>query len=131
MSNDIVAETLTKFEVTPDGAHVRFHAKSPEGSPVSMSLPTECLTQMLMTLPRIALEALQKRHSDESLRIVYPAGSWRVEQSVQSENTFIVTFGTPDGFEVSFGIEIGKLRAIQAAFKNATDQVPSQSALLN
>jgi len=131
MSDEIVAASLTKFEVTQDGARVCFHAKNHKGAPVSMSLPSECLTQMLMTLPRIALEALQKKHNDQSLRIVYPTGSWRVEQSVQSERLVIVTLGTPDGFEVSFGLEAKKLNAIQAAFKDAADFMPTDASPLN
>ena len=110
---DIEAETLTTFEVTPDGRRIRLNAAAADGGPVSLSLPSECLNQLAMTLPRMASEALRRRYNDDSLRIVYPTGAWRIERGAGDGDSFILTLGTPDGFEVSFAIGPDKMDAIE------------------
>ena len=71
MPRHIEAEALTTFEVTTDGERLTLNAEDSVGEAVSMSLPTACLTQMVLTLPRMAQMALRRRHRDDSLRIVY------------------------------------------------------------
>ena len=116
---DIEAETLTTFEVNPEGTRVRLNGAAADGRPVSFSLPSDCLNQLTMTLPRIASEALKRRHKDDSLRIVYPAGAWRIEQGCGDGDSFILTLATPDGFEVSFAIRPDKMTAIEADVRKA------------
>jgi hypothetical protein len=120
MGAQIDAETLTTFEVSGDGQRLRLHATDGGGEAVSMSLPAECLTQMVMTLPRMALAALRTRHKDNSLRLVYPASDWVIERSDGSSETFIVTLVTPDGFEVSFGFPRRQLEALEKSIGDAT-----------
>ena len=48
-----------------------------------------------MTLPGVARQALQLRHSDPSLRVVYPASQLRVELA-NDFKTRILTLETPD-----------------------------------
>src|ERR1700736_1709975 len=101
---EIEAETLTTFELAPDGSRVRLNGAAADGCPVSLSLPSECLNQLAMTLPRMASEALQRQYNDNALRMVYPACTWRIEPGAGGGDSFILTLGTPDGFEVSFAI---------------------------
>jgi hypothetical protein len=76
----IEADTLTTFEVAGDGGRVRFNCEDREGTPVALSLPVASMLQMVMSLPRIAQEALRRWHKDDALRVVYPAGSWKFER---------------------------------------------------
>jgi hypothetical protein len=59
-------------------------------------------------------QALRARHQDESLRLVYPADKLSIEQS-SDPRTIIVTFATPDGFEVSFGLTRQQLTVFDVA----------------
>jgi len=131
VSAHVEAETLTTFEVTGDGSRIRLNATASDGAPVSFSLPTDCLRQMVMTLPRIAIEALRRQHDDSSLRIVYPAGSWHIEQCTAHEGTFIFTLSTPDGFEASFGFGQSKMRALERSIRDANARVTTVPPVLN
>ncbi len=100
----IDASALTTFEVDPDGARVHFHVRDHEGSPAELVLPAACLTQLLMTLPRMMRDALRNRHGDDSLRIVYPLERYQIElaqPSAAGAPQFILTLGS-GGFAVSF-----------------------------
>jgi hypothetical protein len=116
----IEAETLTTFEVAQDGARVRFNCKDADGGAVCLSLPVDSMMQMVMTLPRIARQALRRHHGDDSLRLVYPAGSWLIEGDIAQPETLIVTLSTVDGFEVSFSIDPPKLRAMEDTLGEAS-----------
>ncbi len=104
MSVEIEAEGLTTFEVSGDGMHVRLHATAVGGEPVALTFSSDWLRQLIMTLPNIASQALRRRFGDEQLRIVYPMGDWKIETTGEHNDTFVVTMGTPDGFEVSFAL---------------------------
>jgi hypothetical protein len=94
---------MTSFECAEDGSSVRLSMKDEAGRPLSLRMPLECLNQLMMTLPGLVRQALQRRHRDPSLRIVYPVAQFRVELAGDSE-TRILTLETPDGFSVSFGL---------------------------
>lgn len=128
---DIEAEALTTFEVTPDGARVRLNGRASDGAAVSFSLPIDCVSQMVMTLPRIAQEAIRRFHGDDSLKLVYPAGAWTVERSAQDPDTYIVSLGTPDGFAVSFALSPAKMNEVGLSIRNALEQAPHEATRLN
>jgi hypothetical protein len=103
MSKDIEAAALTDFEIASDGTGVRMNLRDSEGQAASLTLPSECINQLLMTLPSMARLALRARYGDGTLRIVYPIGQWTIERA-GGHRAVVVTFGTPDGFEVSFSL---------------------------
>ena len=74
------------------------------------AVPTECLNELLMTLPRLVSQALRARYNDSSLRLVFPAEQWRLEKS--DDTRVILTIGTGGGFEASFAFEPDHLRGI-------------------
>jgi len=92
---------LTTFGVSPDGESFAIHVTDEEARPATLVLPTECLNALLMTLPEIVRRSLQQRFPGETMRVVYPVGSWDVEGGSPA-GTVIATLRTPDGFEVSF-----------------------------
>jgi hypothetical protein len=130
VTKSIDAESLTTFEVTSDGARVRFNGRDADGAPVSMSLPANCMQEMMMTLPRIAQEALRRLHGDQSLSVVYPAGEWALRKGKGSGQPVIVTLATTDGFEVSFGFDTWQLRSFLTSISAAVE-LTSRAASIN
>jgi hypothetical protein len=88
------------------------------GKPGSLSLPTECLKALMMTLPRMMTHALLARYGEATLRLVYPAEAVRIERSPDPD-TFIMTSVTPEGFAVSFSLSRQQLRALSESGMNA------------
>jgi NAD(P)-dependent dehydrogenase (short-subunit alcohol dehydrogenase family) len=73
--------------ITADGTRCRMNFISGDGDQGRISLPTEGLSELIMTLPRMVRQALRARHQDESLRLVYPAGKISSEQSSDTKTT--------------------------------------------
>jgi hypothetical protein len=94
---------LTTFDVSPDGESFAIHVTDEQARPGTLVLPAECLNALMMTLPEMVRRSLHRRFHDDTMRVVYPVGSWEVEKSPQV-GTVIVTLRTPDGFQVSFGL---------------------------
>ena len=97
----IRGSALRDCSVEPDGTRIRLGLFDAAGVPTDVTRPSECLTQLVMTLPQLAAEALRRRFRDDTLRLVYPLGDWRLE-STPDGSGLILTLGTADGFSVSF-----------------------------
>jgi len=96
---------FTTFGVDAGGVCAELNGRDVCGEPVRFVLPTACLTQLLMTLPAMLQQALQKRSGDDSKRVVYPLDHWRLERGERGpagEQLYILTVGTEDEFKVSF-----------------------------
>ena len=126
---DFVVQKLTTFNIAADGAGIRMNFVSGDGDPACLSIPTECLAELIMTLPRMMRQALRARHQDESLRLVYPADNITIEQS-SDPTTMIVTLATPDGFEVSFGLARQQMTVFAAAAE-AVERGAPQTPVFN
>jgi hypothetical protein len=107
---ELEGKRLTTFAVAADGKNFTLHFTDAEDQPSAITLPTECLSVLLMTLPRIASRALRSRYNDASLRLVFPADAWRIENADKSR--VILTIGTGGGFEASFAFQRAELRGI-------------------
>jgi hypothetical protein len=66
---------LTTFDVTPDGESVSIHVTDDQDNPATLTLPSDCLHALMMTLPEMVRRSLQARFRDPSMRLVYPLGS--------------------------------------------------------
>jgi hypothetical protein len=110
-AEDLAGQELLTYEVAGDGSWFRMRFICANGKPGSLSLPTECLKGLIMTLPRMMTQAFSARYGDDTLRLVYPAEVVRIERS-PDPNTFIMTSVTPDGFAVSFSLSRQQLRAL-------------------
>jgi hypothetical protein len=120
-TSDLIGHTLTTFDIDSDGCHVQLNFVCQDQTRGSLRLPTECLKQLVMTLPRMMTQALQVKYSDKSLRLVYPVEEMRIEQSVES-TAMIVTLVTHDGFDVSFGFTTKQLKDL-GVFAATTEQM--------
>jgi hypothetical protein len=126
---EIVGRRLTTFDVAADGARFRLNFIDAQGQPAAVTLPSECLNELLMTLPRIASQALKARYNDSSLRLVFPALEWQVETS--GDRRVIVTIGTGGGFEASFVFTRDHLRMIADSVKDDAAVDASVQRILN
>ena len=104
----IRGQRLTTFDVTPDGESFSLNVTDDKDRPATLVLPSDCLNELMMTLPEMVRRSLQARFHDASMRVVYPVGSWNVEPSINPASV-VVTLRTPDGFAVSFGIPSAEL----------------------
>lgn len=119
----IRAQALTTFELTPDGAHVRFNVRDDEGLASALEMPASCLHQLLMTLPHIIQQALRRNRQDDSLRLVYPLGEFRLELGEvdeQGKPRYILTLQTAGPFEISFAATPAQLDSVA---QSVIDQV--------
>lgn len=118
MNDVILGERLTTFGISPDGDRFCLNFTDQSGSSAGLSLPCECLVQLIMTLPEMASKALKVRYRDDTLRIVYPLGTLRMEASNMQE-IVILTLATQDGFKVSFGLTDGHLHELSTKIRDA------------
>jgi len=115
--NEIDVRSLTKHQVTPDGSVICLNIENAGGRPIVLRLPSFCVEQLLMTLPHLLSKALQARYGDESMRVVFPLGNWRLEAAEGSKD-FILTMSTSDGFEVAFVLSAPTIVRMTSAMKD-------------
>jgi hypothetical protein len=96
----IDASRLTRCGVASNGETVHLDLVDALGESVSLGLPFDQARALTMTLPQLLTYALKARTGNDTARHVFTLGSWRLEAAADSH--LIITFGTPDGFEVSF-----------------------------
>jgi hypothetical protein len=111
----IQAAALTTFEIAPDGTRFQMNVQGEDGKPASVSLPTQCINELMMTLPDVLRRALWNQFRDSSLRLVYQLGQTKIEKMAGKE-AVILTSTTPDGFEVSFEYNRRQITELSEAF---------------
>ena len=104
----IRANRLTTFSVASDGATVSIGVADERGEDSALVLPTSCLQALVMTLPEMAQQALQRKYSDDQVRLVFPVENWKLETS-EAADRLILTFATADGFRASFALFLEEL----------------------
>jgi hypothetical protein len=109
----IVGQAVASIDLADDGSRFAISFLR-DGKHGSLNLPIDCLNGLIMTLPSVMKRALQLRHRDDSLRLVYPTSVVRIERSSDPKLT-IATFVTPDGFEVSFSLTHEQIKAFRDA----------------
>lgn len=119
----IRAQRLTKFSLAANGGSIAIGVTDEEGRAGALMLPTECLRELMMTLPEMMRQALRLQHHDPGLRLVYPAAGWELERSTLP-GTFIVTLQTPDGFHISFALSAVDLSQMAEAGQETARNVP-------
>jgi hypothetical protein len=99
---DIEIRRLINFETATDGTAVRLVAEDIAGCTIGIIITIETLSALLMTIPRMASDAIKRAHGDPAMRITYPATDFQIE--LCPGNVRILTIGTPDGFTVSYSL---------------------------
>jgi hypothetical protein len=111
MSTSIEITGLTRFETGEDGASISLLAEDISGHSVRLVFPTDVLSSLTMTLPKMLTTAIQRRRNDPSARLVYPLAAFKMELSTDL-STRILTLMTPDGFTVSFAVSDDQFREL-------------------
>jgi hypothetical protein len=108
MMTTLRASKLTTFSVAPDGATVSIGVADDLGEPAALVLPSSCLQALVMTVPEMASQALQRKSGDPKLRLVFPVANWTLERATGSDR-LILTFLTTDAYRVSFALSVEEL----------------------
>jgi hypothetical protein len=127
---DISGTSLITCQIAPDGSLVRLVFKAADGQPASLTLPIQCIQQLLMTLPHAASKAIRARHRDDTLRLVFPLGDWKLEQAAGASE-LILTLNTPDGFEVAFSVGQDVIAQMSRAARSNTPTPSRNQPYLN
>ena len=127
---DISITSLIKCQIAPDGGSVRLVFEGADGQPASLTLPIQCIQQLLMTLPHAASKAIRARHRDDTLRLVFPLGDWKLEQAAGASE-LILTLNTPDGFEVAFSVGQDAIAQMSRAARSNTPTPSRNQPYLN
>jgi hypothetical protein len=127
---EIDVRSMKTHQVAPDGSVICLNIETAGGRPIALRLPRVCVEQLLMTLPRLLSKALQTRYRDESLRVVFPLGAWRLEGAAGSKD-FILTMGTSDGFEVAFALSATTIARMLYAIEDQSSSIERRRAMLS
>ncbi|MBX9587789.1 MAG: hypothetical protein K2X43_00700 [Hyphomonadaceae bacterium] len=122
---EIAGKSLVHCDVAQDGSEVRLNFESASGSPISIALPMGCIEQLLMTLPAVVSMAIRAKYRDDSLRLVFPLGDWKLETGGGKKAALILTLKTPDGFEVAFTVVREDLMLMSSTAEAKTEAVNS------
>ena len=130
MSDYLSVQSLTTCAVAVDGHCICINFNDAHGHPASLVLPTDCAQQLIMTLPQLLSKALKAESSDDSLRAVFPLGSWRLERAVRGD-AYILTLRTTDGFDVSFSMSAHDLAKMASCFETLDSPNGHRPAVLS
>ncbi len=120
----IRGKCLSTYEVALDGRSVSIHVQDENAEPGALVLPSDCLGPLMVTLAEMMRQSLSRQYHDPSLRYVYPVADWSLEASGEQPDVAILTLRTPDGFQMSFGIERADLRHMaEPGLRPATEPV--------
>jgi len=104
-------QELTTYEVAPDGSSIRMNFVDMDGSKASIIVPMHHLQQLAFTIPKMVSDALQAAYGNPALRLVHKVDLWKVERSDDGKSV-ILTFATPDHFQMSFAVEEKELASM-------------------
>src|SRR5262252_2814632 len=75
--NWMQVESLTTYEVAPDGSRVKLNLLDAEGKPASLIVPLEALRVLALSMPKIVFHAVrQATGGDDALRLVHGVENW-------------------------------------------------------
>jgi hypothetical protein len=115
---------LINCGVTSNGETVHLDLVDVVGKQISLCLPFHQARSLTMTLPQLLTFALKAQTGDDTARYVFTLSQWRLEAAADSR--LIITFGTPDGFEVSFCMTLQDCWELARALKADADWAPDR-----
>src|SRR5262245_37342939 len=95
--------SLVTYEVAADGTSVKLNLLDGDGKPASLIVPFAVVQALARNMPSIALHALRQAAGNDSLRLVHEVSDWKIERGADPDYA-ILSFATPDLFEVSFAV---------------------------
>jgi len=116
---------LTNCGVSANGETVHLDLVDVVGKPVSLCLPFHQARTLTMTLPQLLTFALKAQTGDDTARYVFTLAQWRLEAAADCR--LIITFGTPDGFEVAFCMTLQDCRELARALRANAEWAPDRT----
>lgn len=104
-------QELTTYEVAPDGSSIRMNFIDVDGRKASIIVPMQNLKQLAFTIPKMVSDALRAAYGNPALRLVHKVDLWKVERGDDGRSV-ILTFATPDHFQMSFAVEERELASM-------------------
>jgi hypothetical protein len=104
-------QELTTYEIAPDGSSIRMNFVDAEGQKASIVVPMQNLQQLAFTLPKMVSEALIAACGSPAMRLVHKVELWKLERGDDGKSV-ILTFATPDHFQMSFAVEQKELASM-------------------
>lgn len=119
MSELFKVDTLTTYDVDPDGRRVRLHARDEAGQGGGLDLPFESIRALMMTLPVVQQKALYAQTRDRSLRVAYELGDWSLERC--RDGRLLLSLATEDGFALCFRLDAASAGEIGLLLADAAE----------
>ena len=119
MTNEVCVQSLLTTEVAVDGQRIRLNFIDTDTRQASLTLPTNCVHQLVMTLPQLLSKAIKAETADDAARATFTLGAWRVEQAAEP-GVYILSMITPDGFDVAFTLSALDLAEMAFVFKGSS-----------
>ena len=116
-------QELTTYEVAPDGSSIRMNFVDVDGQKASIIVPMQNLQELAFTIPKMVSEALQAAYGNPALRLVHKVDLWKVERGDDGKSV-ILTFSTPDRFQMSFAVEEKELASMAESVVPETETLP-------
>jgi hypothetical protein len=116
----ILSAGLTTCDVVQDGRAVRLDLIDEKGGNVSVQLPFDQAQAVAMTLPSLLTRALRSITGSDTSRYVFHLDQWVIEQA-EDRQSLLLTLGTEDGFQVSFGIPAAACRGLGMVLAEGPD----------
>lgn len=105
---------LTTYEVAPDGSGFRMKFIDASGEPASLIIPTECLKQLALSMPKIISQTVSGGVHDPAVRVVHTVSAMQLERA-KDGSTAILTLETSDNFTTSYEVSDADLTLIAEA----------------
>jgi hypothetical protein len=121
MSKWLDIRDLLRFEASADGTSASLIAVERHGELIALNFTVTCLSQLMLTLPKMIDAVVQQRGNHPGLRVVYPLDMLRVE--LAGDRTRILTLSTPDGFAISFTASAEKFAQIREKGARLSKQI--------
>jgi len=118
---------LTTCEVSGDGTRIQLDMVDEEGQQVTLELRAALATPLILTLPRLMEQCLQRLHGDAT-RLVFPMGRWALEAATEAD-AFILSLETPDGFRVAFAVSMDDASGLADALQTYSPGVTAPRAV--
>jgi hypothetical protein len=101
MRGNVEVRRLLGFRTANEGP-IQLFVEDTAGRELVISIEVETLTALLITLARMASKIIKRWQSHPQTRIAYPAIDFDLE--VSQDGRRILTFGTQEGFTISFSL---------------------------
>ena len=119
MAAKLQITNLTTCDIADVGNSIQLHMQDVAGEPVTLRLPCELASSLILTLPRLMNHCLQLL-SGGAARLAFPMHSWNLEAATLT-GELILTLQTPDGFSAAFVVSKDDAKGLGESLRVCSD----------